>query len=45
MALIFKKLHKEDIEWVLQVEQISNLWTKYIKNMPSLKGVAYFRYK
>lgn len=41
MALVFKKLHKEDVEWVLQVEQISNLWTRYIKNIKSSEQINY----
>lgn len=30
MALVFKKLHKDEIEWVVQVEQISVEWKRYI---------------
>jgi len=33
MALVFKKLHKDEIEWVTQVEQISVEWKQYIENI------------
>ncbi|WP_368031185.1 glycosyltransferase [Arcobacter sp. s6] len=32
MALVFKKLHKEEVEWVLQIEQISREWLNYIRD-------------
>lgn len=41
MALVFKKLHKEEVEWVLQVEQISKEWTKYIKNIKNYNNINY----
>lgn len=30
MAIVFKKLHGEEVEWVTQVENISNLWNTYL---------------
>lgn len=33
MALVFKKLHKDQVEWVVQVENISTEWNCYIINI------------
>ena len=39
MALVFKKLHKDEIEWVVQVEQISIEWKKYISSLGNSKSI------
>lgn len=36
MALVFKKLHTEEVEWVVQVEQISLDWKMYISKINNI---------
>lgn len=35
MALVFKKLHKDEVEWVVQVERISTEWKRHISDIGS----------
>ena len=30
MAIVFRKMHGEEVEWVTQVENVSNLWSTYL---------------
>ncbi|KHG32924.1 glycosyltransferase [Sulfurospirillum sp. MES] len=36
MALVFKRLHQNEVEWVVQVEQISTEWKNYINHVSKL---------
>lgn len=36
MALVFKRLHPNEVEWVVQVEQISAEWKNYINHVSKL---------